>query len=103
MGRRSDTSWNKHGWVELPQRLGAKIARLIGAAPREVVVADSISVNLFKLIAAALALRPERRVVVSERGNFPTDLYVAEGLRHLLGERVELRLVGTDEPEAGAR
>ena len=75
------TSWNKHGWVDLPQRLGAKIARLIGAHPHEVIVADSISVNLFKLVAAALGLRPGRRVVLSERGNFPTDLYVAQGLR----------------------
>jgi kynureninase len=65
-----------------------------------VVVADSISVNLFKLIAAALDLRPGRRVVVSERGNFPTDLYVAQGLRDLLGERIELRLVGAGELEA---
>jgi kynureninase len=91
------TSWNKHGWVDLPQRLGAKIARLIGAAPHEVIVADSISVNLFKLVAAALGLRPGRRVVLSERGNFPTDLYVAQGLGDLLGERVELRLVSSAE------
>jgi kynureninase len=91
------TSWNKHGWVDLPQRLGAKIARLLGAGPHEVVVADSISVNLFKLLTAALRLRPGRRVVVSERGNFPTDLYVAQGLEDLLGGRVELRLVDTAE------
>jgi kynureninase len=94
------TSWNKHGWVDLPQRLGAKIARLLGARPHEVLVADSISVNLFKLIAAALGLRSDRPVVVSERGNFPTDLYVAEGLRDLLGGRLELRLVETEELEA---
>ena len=94
------SSWNKHGWIDLPQRVGAKIARLIGAKPHEVVVADSTSVNLFKLIAAALGLRPGRRVVVSERGNFPTDLYVAQGLRDLLGERLELRLVATEELEA---
>jgi kynureninase len=94
------TSWNKHGWVDLPQRLGAKIARLLGARPHEVIVADSVSVNLFKLIAAALGLRPGRPVVVSERGNFPTDLYVAEGLRDLLGGRLELRLVATEELEA---
>ncbi|MGH6896091.1 MAG: kynureninase [Geminicoccaceae bacterium] len=94
------TSWNKHGWVDLPQRLGTKIARLLGARPHEVIVADSISVNLFKLIAGALGLRPGRRVVVSERGNFPTDLYVAEGLRDLLGERLELRLVATEELES---
>src|SRR5918994_4027693 len=82
------TSWNRHGWVHLPQRLGAKIGRLIGAAPHEVIVADSTSVNLFKLIAAALWLRPGRCVLVSERGNFPTDLYVAQGLGNLLGERM---------------
>jgi kynureninase len=93
-------SWNKHGWVDLPQRLGAKVARLLGAEPHEVVVADSISVNLFKLVAAALDLRPDRHVVVSERGNFPTDLYVAQGLRDLLGERIELRLVAAEELEA---
>jgi kynureninase len=93
------TSWNKHGWVDLPQRLGAKIARLIGAHPHEVIVADSISVTLFKLVAAALGLRPGRRVVLSERGNFPTDLYVAQGLGDLLGERVEVRLVARAELE----
>ena len=94
------TSWNRHGWVDLPQRLGAKIARLIGAKAHEVIVADSTSVNLFKLLAAALGLHPGRHVVVSERGNFPTDLYVAQGLRDLLGERMELRLVASEELEA---
>jgi kynureninase len=94
------TSWNRHGWVDLPQRLGAKIARLIGANPHEVIVADSISVNLFKLVAAALGLQRGRRVVLSERGNFPTDLYVAQGLGELLGERVELRLEAGEELEA---
>jgi kynureninase len=94
------TSWNRHGWVDLPQRLGAKVARLIGAAAHEVVVADSTSVNLFKLIAAALGVRPGRRVVLSERSNFPTDLYVAEGLEDLLGERMELRLIAREELEA---
>jgi kynureninase len=94
------TSWNRHGWVDLPQRLGAKLARLLGARPHEVVVADSTSVNLFKLIAAALGLRPGRRVVLSEQGNFPTDLYVAQGLCELLGERIELRLVEAAELEA---
>jgi kynureninase len=94
------TSWTRHGWVDLPQHVGAKIARLIGAAPHEVIVADSISVNLFKLIAAALHLRPGRRVIVSERGSFPTDLYIAQGLRDLLGDRIELRAVAPDELEA---
>lgn len=99
-GRDLITSWTRHGWVDLPHRLGAKIARLIGAGPDEVIVADSISVNLFKLIAAALQLRPERRVVVAERGNFPTDLYIVQGLGELLGERLELRLVATEAIEA---
>lgn len=96
-GRDLVTSWNKHGWIDLPRRVGDKIARLIGAAPGEVMVADSTSVNLFKLLGAALALRPERRVLLSERGNFPTDLYVAEGLAALLGQGHALKLVEADE------
>jgi kynureninase len=94
------TGWTRHGWVDLPRSVGAKIARLIGAAPGEVLVADSISVNLFKLISAALQLRPGRRVILSERHNFPTDLYVAQGLRDLVGDRLELRLVETEDIEA---
>ncbi len=89
------TSWNKHGWIDLPRRVGDKIARLVGAAPGEVVVADSTSINLFKMLAAALALNPGRRVILSERDNFPTDLYIAQGLIDLLG-RHELRLVAAD-------
>ncbi len=95
-GRDLITSWTRHGWVDLPRRVGAKIGRLIGARPGEVLVADSISVNLFKLISAALELRPGRTVVISERGNFPTDLYVAQGLQALLGGRLELRVVEGD-------
>ncbi len=82
--------WNDHGWIEAPQRIGAAIAPLIGAAADEVIVADSVSVNLFKLLAAALALRPGRRMILSERGNFPTDVYMAEGLAGL--GLAELRL-----------
>jgi kynureninase len=90
-------SWNEHGWIELPRRAGAKIARLIGAAPDEVVVADSTSVNLFKVAAAALRARPDRRVIVSEAGNFPTDLYTLEGLMDLLGPGYELRRVEREQ------
>jgi kynureninase len=90
------TSWNKHGWIDLPRRVGDKIARLIGAAPGEVMVADSTSINLFKALAAALALNPGRRVILSERDNFPTDLYIAQGLVELLGRQHELRLVAAD-------
>ena len=90
-------SWNAAGWMTLPQRIGAKIAPLVGAAPDDVVVADSTSVNLFKVLSAALALQrvdaPGRTVIVSERSNFPTDLYIAESLGRQHGGT--LRLVDT--------
>lgn len=73
-------SWNAAGWIEAPQRLGAKVARLIGAEASEVAVADSTSINLFKLAAGALSLRPGRKTIITEQGNFPTDVYVLEGL-----------------------
>lgn len=73
-------SWNAADWIGLPQRVGGKIAPLVGAAPDEVIACDLTSVNLFKLIAAALALRPGRKVILSEPGNFPTDLYMIAGL-----------------------
>jgi kynureninase len=72
-------SWNMHGWVDASRRLGDRIAPLVGAAPGTVVVADSTSVNLYKLIVAALTAHPGRTVVLSEPGNFPTDLYMAQG------------------------
>ncbi len=89
-------SWNDAGWIDLPQRVGDKIGRLVGAAPGQVVVADSTSVNLFKALAAAVRMRPGRSVVLSERGNFPTDLYIVQGLGALIGG-VELRLVEREE------
>lgn len=73
-------SWTRHDWVELPRRIGRRIAPLIGAAPHEVVAADSTSVNLFKLSAAALRMQPGRNIIISEPGNFPTDLYILQGL-----------------------
>ena len=79
-GRDLIRSWNTAGWIDLPAKVGGKIAPLIGAKPHEVIVADSVSVNLFKLISAALAMRPGRKVVLSEPGNFPTDVYMIEGL-----------------------
>ncbi|MEM9105785.1 MAG: kynureninase [Pseudomonadota bacterium] len=94
-------SWNKAGWYRLPQTVGAKIARLIGAGPEDVVVTDSTSVNLFKVLSAALSVNPDRRVIVSERSNFPTDLYIAEGVSAFAGQGHELRLIdspaGLDE------
>lgn len=93
-------SWNKHTWIDLPTRVGAKIAKLIGAQPGEVVAADSTSVNLFKVLLAALRLRPERKVIVSDIDNFPTDLYIAQGVNQLLGGEYQLRLVKAAELES---
>lgn len=89
------TSWNAAGWIDAPQKVGAKIARLIGAKPNEVVAADSTSVNLFKLAAGALSLRPGRRTLLTERDNFPTDIYVLEGLAALSG--ATLKVVASDQ------
>lgn len=89
------SSWNACDWVNSPQRVGAKIARLLGAEADEVIVADSTSINVFKLLAGALALPSAegRNVILSERGNFPTDLYMAQGLNEWLGGRYQLKLV----------
>ena len=77
-------SWNSAGWFDMPQRLGDKIARLIGAAAGEVVATDTTSINLYKVLSAALSMTgldaPERKILLSERSNFPTDLYIAEAL-----------------------
>ena len=95
-------SWNKNHWFELPQRVGDKIARLIGAGPGEVVAADTTSINLYKVLSAAVNIcaedAPSRRQIVSERSNFPTDLYIAEALCKERG--FELVLV---EPEGIAQ
>jgi kynureninase len=87
-------SWNSAGWITLPQRVGDKIARLVGAAPGELVVADSTSVNLYKVLSAAARIAreddPQRRVILSEHSNFPTDLYIAESVAAQFGLRLEL-------------
>lgn len=81
-------SWNDASWIDLPQRVGDRIAPLIGAAPGDVHVGDSTSISLFKTMAAALAARPERRVLVLEPSTFPTDGYVAQGVAALTGAEV---------------
>jgi len=91
-------SWNEHGWIDAPARIGAKIAGLIGARPHEVIVADSVTVNIFKLLTAAAPLAPERRTVLSEAGNFHTDLHVASGAAELLG--MDLKVVARDALDA---
>ena len=90
------TSWNKHKWIDAPATLGAKLAPLIGAAADEVLVCDSTSVNLFKLLASALAAQPGRTMILTERGNFPTDLYIAEGVARM-HPGVQLRTVDRAE------
>ena len=79
-------SWNRHGWMDWPTHLGARLAPLLGAAADEVIVGDSTSVNLFKLAAAAARQRGTRHKIVTERGNFPTDPYILEGLASLIPE-----------------
>ncbi|MBX3652817.1 MAG: kynureninase [Ramlibacter sp.] len=87
-------SWNSAGWFTLPQRLGDKIAQLVGARPGEVVATDSTSINLYKVLSAALSIAaqdaPQRKVIVSERSNFPTDLYIAEALCQERGYQLQL-------------
>jgi len=83
------SSWNKHGWIDAPMRIAAKLAPIVGAKPDELVIADSTSVCLFKLLAAAVRARPDRRTILVQEGNFPTDTYIAEGLAEMLG--LELR------------
>src|SRR3954464_12170593 len=82
-------SWNSRDWIGAPQRVGARIAPLIGAKPNEVIVTDSTSVNLFKLLVAAARLS-ERKTLLSEAGNFHTDLHIASGVADLLGLKLEI-------------
>ena len=92
-------SWNDAGWIDLSRRIGDKIAALIGAGAGEISVGDSTSVNLFKVLSAAVALQqadaPHRKLILSERGNFPTDLYIAESVAAASG--LTLQLAATDE------
>ncbi|MBL0373408.1 kynureninase [Rhizobium sp. KVB221] len=90
-------SWNTHDWIDLPTKIAGKIEGLIGVPKGTVAVCDSTSINLFKVLAAALHARPSRRVILSERNNFPTDLHIAQGLIDLLADGYELRTVATDE------
>jgi kynureninase len=95
-------SWNRAGWFEMPSRLGDRLARLLGAGPGEVVVTDTTSLNIFKALAAALRIQqaaaPGRRVIVSDRDNFPTDLYMVQGMIDFLRQGYELRLIDADHP-----
>jgi kynureninase len=99
-------SWNSAGWFEMPKRLGDRLAPIIGARPGEVVVTDTTSLNLFKALAAALEIQrqkaPERKVIVTERSNFPTDIYMADGLARWLDRGYSIRLVDSVDELAAA-
>jgi kynureninase len=106
-GRDLIRSWNSAGWFDLPRRLGDRLAPLIGARAGEVVVTDSTSLNLFKALAAALDMQASgagagRRVLVTERSNFPTDIYMAQGLTSWLDRGYSVRLVDFGEELAAA-
>ena len=91
------TAWNRAGWMAQPSRVGDRIARLIGAEPGHVVTGDTLSIKVYQAIASALEMNPTRRVILSDSGNFPSDLYMAEGLCRTLGQGYSLRVVA---PEA---
>lgn len=89
-------SWNSHDWFKLPQRVGGKLAGLIGAGSHEVIATDSTSVNIFKLLTAALRMQPDRHDIVVLQGDFPTDLYIAQGVAELL-PHINLRMINTED------
>ncbi len=91
------TGWNKAGWMGLPTGLGDRIGRLIGAEAGSVVVGDTLSIKVYQAVASALELNPNRKVVLSDNGNFPSDLYMADGLLRSLGAEYELRVVAPEE------
>jgi kynureninase len=89
--------WNKAGWMTQPATLGDRIARLIGAAPGTVILGDTLSIKVYQALASALELNPRRRVILSDTGNFPSDLYIAEGLCRTLGGQYRLKTVAPEE------
>ncbi len=91
------TGWNKAGWMGLPTGLGDRIGRLIGVEAGSVVVGDTLSIKVYQAVASALELNPNRKVVLSDNGNFPSDLYMADGLLRSLGAEYELRVVAPEE------
>jgi kynureninase len=92
--------WNTVGWMGQPRRVGDRIARLIGAPEGSVVMGDTLSIKVYQALAAALEMRPDRRVILSDSGNFPTDLYMAQGLIRSLGQGYELKVVAPEAVEA---
>jgi kynureninase len=93
-------AWNTMGWIDQPRRIGDRIGRLIGAPEGTVVMGDTLSIKVYKALAAALDLNPGRRIILSDTGNFPSDLYMAEGLLRSLDKGYQLKTVAPDEVEA---
>ena len=91
------TGWNKAGWMDQPSRTGDRIAKLIGAEAGSVVMGDTLSIKVYQALASALEMNPTRRVILSDTGNFPSDLYIAEGLCRTLGQGYSLRLVAPED------
>ncbi|MFY2825938.1 kynureninase [Ruegeria sp. MALMAid1280] len=94
------TGWNKAGWMAMPTGLGDRIGRLIGAEPGTVVTGDTLSIKVYQAVASALELCPDRKVVLSDSGNFPSDLYMVDGLLRSLGSDYELRVVAPEDVAA---
>lgn len=94
------TGWNRAGWMDRPRAIGDRIARLIGAEPGHVVMGDTLSIKVYQALASAVAMAGDRRVILSDSGNFPSDLYMAEGLIRTLDREYELRVVAPEEVEA---
>ena len=91
--------WNAAGWMAKPGVLGDRIGRLIGAAPGTVTVGDTLSIKVYQALASALEMNPQRRIVLSDTGNFPSDLYMAQGLLETMGRGYELKIVAPEEVE----
>lgn len=92
--------WNLAGWMEMPARIGNRIARLIGAEPGSVIMGDTLSIKVYQALASALEMNKPRKVILSDTGNFPSDLYIADGLVRSLGDGYALRTVAPEEVEA---
>lgn len=93
-------AWNTAGWIDKPRSVGDRIGRLVGAPEGSIMMGDTLSVKVFQALAAALALRPDRKTILSDTGNFPSDLYIAQGLCKLLGDGVRLRTVAPQDVAA---
>jgi kynureninase len=91
------TGWNKAGWMDKPMRVGDRIARLIGAEEGHVVMGDTLSIKVYQALASCLEMNPTRKIILSDTGNFPSDLYMAEGLCRTLGQGYELKTVAPED------